>query len=169
MKRIGLICNTYPQCAFLKNKLYLCLHCNNLNKRTQQKRWQQKKRSPYTKIVCESKIVFCQSGHTAYAIVWSSRISRRVSRSTSTAKVLAAGNAVDQMTNLKHLKECNGGLRTTKSNICSRSDFYLCSILKEAVEVKKKYFLHWWGRKFIQVQRPKFDVPRGSTTWQMHW
>lgn len=48
-------------------------------------------------------ILFRRSANTIHAISWTSRLPRRVSRSKSTAELLAAAEAVDKVTYLKHL------------------------------------------------------------------
>lgn len=48
--------------------------------------------------VLESIILFCRNQNTVHAIEWASRLVRRISRSTSTEKLLGAADAVDKLT-----------------------------------------------------------------------
>lgn len=76
-----------------------------------------------------------------HAINWTSRQARRVARSTSTAELLAAADAVDKVTCLKHLP---GDLTTdqpTELAIHSRSLFHLCTTMKEPEKARNKIIL----------------------------
>lgn len=91
--------------------------------------------------VREGYIIFRRSGDSTHPISWTSRRARRVARSTSTAELLAAADAVDKVTYLKHLLEELQSSQTTELVVDSRSIFSLCSTMKEPEEAKNKIIL----------------------------
>ena len=91
--------------------------------------------------VREGIIIFRRSGTIVHAISWMSRLARRVARSTSTAELLAAADAVDMVTHLKHVLEEFSGPQTTTLTVDSKCVFHLCSTLKEPEEEKNKVLL----------------------------
>lgn len=86
-------------------------------------------------------LIFRRSGDIVHPIAWLSRLARRVARSTSTAELLAAADAVDRVTYLKHLLEESAGPQKTELVLDSRSAVCLCSTTKEPEEVKNKLLL----------------------------
>lgn len=59
--------------------------------------------------VREGIILFRRCGEVVHTIEWTSRLAKRVARSTSTAELFAAGEAVNKITYFKHLVEQNLG------------------------------------------------------------
>lgn len=91
--------------------------------------------------VREGIIIFRRSQNIVHAIGWVSRLARRVARSTSTAELLAAADAVDKLTFFKYLLQEFSDNQTTELILDSRSAFHLCSTQKEPEEVKNKIIL----------------------------
>lgn len=91
--------------------------------------------------VREGIIIFRRSHSIVHAVGWMSRLARRVARSTSTAELLAAADAVDRLTYFKHLLGSIAGTQTTELVLDSRSTFHLCSTMKEPEEIKNKLLL----------------------------
>lgn len=91
--------------------------------------------------VREGIIILRRSGDCVHAISWVSRLARRVARSTSTAELLAASDAVDRLTYLNHILIELGIHQTTELIVDSKSTFHLCSTYTEPTEVKNKIIL----------------------------
>lgn len=74
---------------------------------------------------------------------WTSRLAKRVARSTCTAGRLAAADAENKLTCSKLVVEENLGtkLETIELILDSRSAFYLCSTLRKPKEIKNKLLL----------------------------
>lgn len=74
--------------------------------------------------VREGILIFRRSGPVVNAIGWSLRLTRSVTRSTGTAKLLADANVVEPVTFLKHLLKAIIGMQTTKLILHSCTAFH---------------------------------------------
>ncbi len=79
-------------------------------------------------------IVFRRSGDTVHPIYWSSRKLKRVARSSSTAEILAAADAIDMASHLVALAEELTYCHKIEFTTDSRSLFNLASTTKEPTE-----------------------------------
>lgn len=70
--------------------------------------------------ICEGFVVFCRRRKAVHAISWTSRRAQRVARSSSTAELFAAADAVDNLTHFKFLMEEVSSKETEKFIVNSR-------------------------------------------------
>lgn len=117
------------------------------------------------KKVHEGIILIRRNEKVVHIIEWTSRLAKRIARSTSTAKLLATADAVDMLTYFKLQDEQNPGTRveTTEWILDSRSAFYLCSTLKEPEEVKDRLLLASIREEYHQSSMSTIRWTPGST------
>lgn len=99
--------------------------------------------------VKEGILIFRQSVNTVRPIAWWCSLGRRIAWSTSTAKPLAAPDAVDREMFLKHLFEKSAGPQTTELVLYSRPVVCPCSTAKEPEETESELLLASIREKFF--------------------
>lgn len=91
--------------------------------------------------VREGILIFRRSDDIIHPIGWTSRLARRVARSTSTAELLSAADAVDQITYLNTVLKEIDSTTPTELILDSKTTFHLCATASEPQEAKNKIIL----------------------------
>lgn len=115
--------------------------------------------------VREGILVALRQGNIIHPLCWSSKLSSRIARSTSTLKLLAAASTTDRVTYMKLLFEniYKDKLQSSELVLHSRTTNHLCLTLWEPQKAQNKIILSSICQEFYQQSMRSIRWTPGST------